>query len=58
MKVEQLEIKYDIDRKANTSTQYPDPALCNALTTGGKEVGGAGPPNNFRDFLSICKQMV
>ena len=44
MKVEQLEIEYDIDRKANTSTQYPDPALCNALTTGGKEVGGAGPP--------------
>lgn len=55
MKVEQLEIEYDIDRKANTSTQYPDPALCNALTTGGKE---GGPPNNFRDFLSICKQMV
>ena len=57
MKVEQLQIECDIDGKVNTSTQYPDPALCNAVTTGGKGVGGAGPPNNFRNFLSIYKQM-
>ena len=58
MKIEQLQIEYGIDRKASTSIQYPDPALCNAVTTVGKGLGGPGPQNNFRYILSIYKRMV